>query len=330
MLTNNSMIIVSLIFALVSVKVLVDTIRERRQLFDPDLTPHDRQRIAAAAFFLLFPISVIFHELGHAVLIKAFGASITGYGYYLFYGYVAYIGYLTYAQVFWIALAGNLVSILLGVGALAWVYWRPARPAINYLLLMFAFIDLANSLIFYPALDLLAGFEGDWSQIYSSRTPTLSIVTGIIHGSLILLCIAGWRSTWARTVYADRTDQGRPQRQLSVTEAGAELLQAGELLAGHWRHPLHVVADAQNGAAGVTMQWISQGYGRVVAAYAVADDQPRIELHGGLHTLDGAGTGYQQPLGMVNGHPRPSELSPILVHALDIVEGWEPAKLSAS
>ncbi|HLI50794.1 MAG TPA: hypothetical protein VKU87_03300, partial [Thermomicrobiaceae bacterium] len=111
MLTANSMIIISLIFALVSVKVLVDTIRERRQLFDQDVTPHDRQRLAAAAFFLLLPASVIFHELGHAVLIKAFGATIEGYGYYLFYGYVAYSGFLTYAQVFWIALAGNLVSI---------------------------------------------------------------------------------------------------------------------------------------------------------------------------------------------------------------------------
>lgn len=328
MLSPNVFSILSLILVLVSIRVLITTVRTRRTLFDREFTAADRQQMSQVAFFILLPLSVIFHEAGHAVLIKAFGGQITGFGYYFFYGFVEHQGFYTWDQIFWIALAGNLVSVVLGLGAIGWVLARPMRPAINYLLLVFAAIDLANSLVFYPLLDLAGGFVGDWSQIYSGHTPTLSTITAIVQGGIILAAIVGWRSDRARRRYAELTGLSpAAMRRVSKAQAANELLAVGEQLSAQWQHPLRVVADAQNGAAGVTLHWISRGYGRVVGAYAITESQSHIELLGGLHALDDTFKPHQQPIGFVPGIPEPAQLTSILTQALDLVESWEATAL---
>ena len=316
--------VVSILMAFVSLRVLVTTVRVRSQLFDADFTRTDRQRLMEIAIFLLLPISVLFHEGGHALFIKAFGGQITGFGYFLFLGYVEHVGNYTLAQIFWIALAGNLVSLLLGLLALAVPLLRPMRPSINYLLLAFAGIDLANTLIFYPLLDFAGNIEGDWSQIYNSRTPVLSGVTAGIHAALLLVGVIAWRSDWGRALYARRT--GLPVgaiRRVTRVQAAGELLAVAERLSAGWQHPLRVVADAQSEAAGVTLHWISGGYRRVVGAYAVTEGWRHIELHGGIHGLDGQPDGRQEPLGIIEGIPAPEQMAQALTRALDLVEAWE-------
>ncbi|MDI3340926.1 MAG: hypothetical protein QJR03_10390 [Sphaerobacter sp.] len=321
--TLDLVAILSLLMVLVSIRTLVTTVRQRATLFDAAFTRADRQQLAEVAVFLLLPISVLLHEVGHAVAVRAFGGEITGFGYYFFFGYVAHRGFYTAADLFWIALAGNLVSVVLGLAAIALVVLRPLRPPVNYLLLMFGAIDLANSLVFYPLLDFAGNLVGDWSQIYTRDTPVLSGVTGVIHAGLLLAAVVAWRSDRVRRLYAARTGIS-PQavRRVTRRQVANELLAAGEQLAGAWRHPLRVVADAQGEAVGVRLQWISGGYGRVVAAYALVDDWRRLELYGGLHALDG-GTPHQQPLGVIEGIPEPPELTRVLAHALDAVDAWE-------
>ncbi|CCF86031.1 hypothetical protein [Nitrolancea hollandica] len=87
--------ILSIILSLVAIRVLVTTVRDRKQLFDRNFTPQDRQRLSEAAFFLLLPISVLLHEVGHAVTVLAFGGQVVDFGYYLFFGYVQYQGAFT-------------------------------------------------------------------------------------------------------------------------------------------------------------------------------------------------------------------------------------------
>lgn len=325
MFTPSFMIITGILLGLISIRTLYTLIRNWRETFDQDFTPSDRARLSEAAFFILLPLSVIFHELGHAVTVIGFGAHVTGYGWYFFYGFVDYSGFLTNAQVFWIALSGNIVSVMLGVIAIAIPVFWPRRPPVNYLLFIFGVISIANSLIFYPALDLVAQFGGDWSQIYSGKTPMLSDATAVVHAGILIAAFVIWRSDWGRSLYARRTGLSPDaMRRISLQQAGNELLSSGETLASSWKHPLRVVSGAQgNEAAGVTLHWVSAGYGRVVAAYAVTQGPRHIEIHGAIRHLEPDGQTFQQPVAIIQGIPTADKVMPVLRRALDTVDEWD-------
>jgi Zn-dependent protease len=323
--------ILSIILSLVAIRVLVSTVRDRKQLFDRNFTPQDRQRLSEAAFFLLMPISVLLHEAGHAVTVLAFGGQVVGFGFFLYYGYVQYQGSFTPSQIFWIAFSGNLVSIVLGLLAIAVPLLKRLSPPVTYMLFIFGAIDLANSLVFYPALDFFAQLEGDWSQIYSGNTPLLSLSVAIVQGVLIIGGLIAWRSAWGQRIYAQRTGLSENAvRRITKTQAAKELLEAGERLSSTWKHPLRVVAEAPDGAAGITLHWISGGYGRVVGAFAVVDGHRHVELHGAIHALGSTAEGFQQSIGLIEGIPPPEQLTPYLTKALDLVESWETTTATTS
>lgn len=325
MFTPSFMIITGLLLGLISLRTLFAVIRDRRQVFDQDFTLRDRNRLSEAAFFILLPLSVIFHELGHAVVIRGVGARITDYGWYFFYGFVGYAGFVTPAQIFWIALAGNLVSVGLGLIAIAIPVFWPRRAPVNYLLFIFGAISILNALVFYPLLDLVGGFEGDWSQIYSGATPLLSRGTGVVHAGLLIAAAVAWRSDRCRALYATRTGlSAESVRRISLGQAANELLIAGETLASSWKHPLRVVTgEQQKGMAGITLHWVSNGYGRAVAAYAVTEGARHIEIHGAIRQLEPNGKSFQQPLTLIQGIPSPKEVIPVLTQALNTVDSWD-------
>ncbi|HVB64051.1 MAG TPA: hypothetical protein VNE17_04920 [Nitrolancea sp.] len=329
MFTPSFMIITGILLGLISIRTLYTVIRDRHQLFDEDFTPTDRQRLSEAAFFILLPVSVIFHELGHAAVILGVGAHITGYGWYFFYGFVEYAGFVTPSQIFWIALAGNLVSLFLGLLAIAIPAFWPRRAPVNYLLFVFGALSIVNSLVFYPLLDLVGGFGGDWSQIYSGATPLLSRVTGVIHVSFVVAAVLAWRSQRGRALYATRTGlSAESMRRVSLSQAANELLSAGEILASSWKHPLRVVSGAQDkNAASVTLHWVSNGYGRVVAIYAVTTGSRHIEIHGAIRQLEPNGQSFQQPLALIQGIPSPDHVIPALTQALNTVDTWDMSTL---
>lgn len=325
MFTPSFMIVTGLLLGLISIRTLITIIRNRSQIFDQDFTPSDRQRLSEAAFFILLPVSVIFHELGHAVTVIEFGARVTGYGWYFFYGFVEYSGVLTNAQVFWIALSGNIVSVVLGLIAIAIPTFWPRRAPVNYLLYIFGAISVANALVFYPLLDLVAGAGGDWSQIYSGNTPGLSGATAVVQAGILIAAVVAWRSNWGRSLYAQRTGLAPDvMRRLSLQQAATELLNAGETLASSWKHPLRVVAGAQGtDAAGVSLHWVSNGYGRAVAAYAITQGPRHIEIHGAIRQLEPDGQSLQQPIAIIQGIPSPNKVIPVLQQALDAVDNWD-------
>lgn len=324
MLSPDLFMIFVLLMGLVSIRSLFVTVRKRRELFDDHFTAADRQQLSEAAFFLLLPLSVPLHEAGHAITVLAFGGQIDGFGWYFFYGFVEHSGFYTANQLFWIALSGNLVSIGLGLIALALAILRPVKPPINYMLFIFGVACLINALIFYPLLDFLGGVVGDWSQIYTRDTTTLSTITAVSHVLFVLAGFVIWRDERFRRLYAIRTGRSpESMRRISKTQAASELLAAGEALAASWRHPLRVVAEAQGPATGITLRWISNGYGRVVAAYAVIEGSRHIELHGGIQQLDGSGRTYQRPIARIDGIPTPNEVTPAIVEALDAVDAWD-------
>lgn len=165
--------------------------RQWATFWDDDITPQDRQLAREVGFFFLIPISIFFHEVGHALATWMVGGRVAAFRWYIYWGYVQPVGYFTPAQDWWIALSGNVVSLLFGLGLLAWGYWGRLRPRILHELFLETGYFLAMyTLVGYPLLSLL-GLVGDWVVIYDfRRTPLLSAATGLVH---LALTVGLWR-----------------------------------------------------------------------------------------------------------------------------------------
>jgi len=142
--------LLSLFYAFLGVRAISTAIRNWRAFTDDQLTAFDRRLASELAFFVLVPIGVLFHELGHAAATYQVGGSINwlggGFHYALFFGYVIPLGRFTALQDWWIALSGNLVSIAYGFLPLIFLRFAP-RVWQKYLLLAFARIQLGWSVI---------------------------------------------------------------------------------------------------------------------------------------------------------------------------------------
>ena len=183
----NIAILTSLLFGLIGLRAISEIWKNRVAIFDNNITPEDRNALTQAAFFILIPISVALHELGHAIAIWSFGGKVIDFGFYFFAGYVSYSEPFTPLQVLVVAAAGTIVNILIFFVVFAVVLLKrpPFRPAVNELLITFAVLQAANALIFYPMLDFGLGMEGDWSQMYSADSGQWRWVVLAIHATLL-------------------------------------------------------------------------------------------------------------------------------------------------
>ena len=148
--------------------------------FDEDFTAADRRLVGAAAFYLATPIAVALHELGHAVVVWAFGGHIVDVHFMLYWGYVvpdrSFGDYGDLA----VALAGNLVSVGIGLWAARRVLAHPRRSAWNFFWWRIAEIQLSIALVIYPLMCLL-GFGGDYVAIYRLSTAPVSAPLLALH-----------------------------------------------------------------------------------------------------------------------------------------------------
>ena len=186
---------VDLILGIGALLAVVSLVRSWRSFVDAELTPADRQVATQVAVFVVPPVVVLLHELGHVVAAWAVGARVTDFHYGLFEGAVGIVGNLTPAQDWLVALAGNLVSVLSGLvmlaaGARAARLRRPFR----YVLLFGGIFVLLFSAVGYPLLSATANF-GDWLVIYDfSATPALSALTAAVHAFGLLALWRWWRA----------------------------------------------------------------------------------------------------------------------------------------
>jgi hypothetical protein len=316
--------IVSLLMGIIAIRTLYQMIRDRKRLFDDRFTRWDRQQLSTAAFFVLVPINVFLHEVGHAVAVWYYGGEVLRFGYFLFFGFVQHRGFYTEEELFWIALSGNLVSIGLGIGAIAWVVLRPMRAALNYLLIMFGVISLLIALVFYPLMDLLSDLHGDWSQIYRSETMVHSTVTGVFHAAILIGAVALWQVDRVRRRYGELTGLSpEAMRRISGADAGRELLQAGEQAASELDLPVRVVAgQVTREIASAQLEWTSGGYRRAVTLVTVLNGPKRIELHGAIRALDGSDHVLERRVATIDGIPKPERVAPAVVRAARVVDGW--------
>ena len=144
-----------------------------------------------ALFIMAGFISLMVHELGHALTGKAFGAptAITLHGFGGFASFPA--GSFTRKQSFVVTFAGPAVQILLGLLMLVLVLSaHMPSEAIEYFVTRLAFVSL-----FWAALNLLPVVPLDGgSMLMSALGPTrikttlwISFVTAIVAGGVLLL-----------------------------------------------------------------------------------------------------------------------------------------------
>jgi hypothetical protein len=309
-----------------------DAVRHRETLFAEPMTADGRGRILRLVIFALLPLSIIFHELGHAVAVWSTGREVVDFGFFFIYGYVSYYpAGLSPLQQGLIALAGPLVSIVLGLVAVGIGWFKPTRPPVNYMLLVFGALELANILIFYPVMDALggAGDGGDWRQIYSPDTPVLSIAVGVLHVTILGGALLAWRRQDIRRGYAERTGQRYRTRaeigrrsELARTMASA----AGEAT-DDWTYPVQLVADAQAGGIQMVLRWQSRGFQRALLVHAPPLDgaDPHVEIHAAIRALDPGLPPYERPLNRIDGQPNVTELAAYIRRALDTVDTWDGA-----
>jgi hypothetical protein len=278
--------IISIIYVIIGVRIVADLIRNWAKVWDGNFTTHDRHLVDQAAFFVLIPVSVLLHELGHAVAVWGFGKEVVEVGFYGFAGYVAYYPQgLSDVQQTLISAAGSLVNLLLCAGVFAFVFLKrpPLRAPVNELLIQFAFISGLNAFIVYPLLDVLSGLNGDWRQMYDSGVPWLSAT---IAGVQLAVLVAGyWLATnpavkarfSALTAVPPGYERGflggiQPGKVAATAYSPAErtLYDAVERVTSGW--PNRVTTNLQRFPAGsaVTMQWSDGSRTHMVAARAFA------------------------------------------------------------
>lgn len=279
-------VFISLFYAVIGVRVIVRLVRSWGSVWDTRFTPQDRMLVDESAFFVLIPISVALHELGHAIAIWVMGGEVIDFGYYGFAGYVSYFpaGFSATEQTI-IAAAGTLVNLLLCLLALGVVFLaRPRmRSAVNELLLQFVFLSGINAFVVYPLLDLASGLNGDWRQMYDSGVPWLT--TLIVVAQAATLFTGYWLYTNARTkariaslvdvppgferglLGGIRPGQIDPE---SLSPVERVLREAADRVASGWAHPVRTDFQRFDGGTAIVLQWTIGGSLRAIATRSMS------------------------------------------------------------
>lgn len=277
---------ISLIYAVIGVRVIARLVRSGRAVWDSGFSPSDRALVDEAAFFVLIPVSVALHELGHAVAIWTLGGEVVDFGYYGFAGFVSYVPFgFTATEQTIIAAAGSIVNLVLCLAAIGVVLLagRRMRAPFNELLVQFAVLSGFNAFVVYPVLDLASGLNGDWRQMYDSGVPWLT--TLIVAFQAVTLALGYWLLTssgskariarlvgippgfergWFGGMRPGSVDLDR----LSPTER--VLRGAAERVASGWSDPVRTDIQQFDGGTAVILQWGGGRQPKAVATRALA------------------------------------------------------------
>ena len=196
--------------------------RELTQIKSEPLTPHKKSLANQASFFIAVPIAVLVHEAAHALVTLAVGGEVVEFQYRVFWGYVVPQGTFTDGQLWLIAIAGTLGSLLVGVAL--WLATRNAQSStIRYFGLRAVRFQIYFSLIYYPVFTLL-GFDGDWRTIYDfSSTPLLSAGTAAAHVAILFLFWRFDRQGWFEApAFGDEAGQDQFQELSAAATANPQ------------------------------------------------------------------------------------------------------------
>ena len=193
---------IDLVFGLALIATLFMIARRWRRFWDDDFSGEDRRLATQAAVFVVPPVVVLIHELGHLVTARLIGGRVLGFHYGLIEGSVTVAGDLSPAAYWGVAIAGNVAGGLLGL-AMAVLGTRSTRlrRPLRHLLILGGLLEVGFHLVLYPLLSLSAG-TGDWRVIYDfAATPGISAVTAVAHAGALVATWTWWRSRVRRVLF---------------------------------------------------------------------------------------------------------------------------------
>jgi hypothetical protein len=200
---------IDIVFGLALVATLFMVVRRWRPFWDKDFTAEDRRLATQCAVFVVPPVVVLLHELGHIAGARLVGGRVLDFHYGLIEGSVTVARGLSIAELWWVALSGNLVGTGVGLGlALAGAYGSGLPRALRRVLLFGGLLQVVFQLVMYPLLSLSANF-GDWTRIYEfDLTPGLSAATAVVHAGVLVATWKWWRGEGRRILFDIDHDLG--------------------------------------------------------------------------------------------------------------------------
>ncbi len=194
---------IDIIFGLAVLGTLFMLVRGWRTLWDADFTAGDRRLATQCAVFLVPPIVVLIHELGHVLGAWMVGGRVLGFHYGLIEGSVSVDGGLSAARFWWVALAGNVIGSAAGLAMVVAGASSARMPrALRRILIIGGLFEVGFQLVLYPLISLSARF-GDWQAIYDfTATPALSAATAAIHVAALVGLWRWWRTSLRRTLFS--------------------------------------------------------------------------------------------------------------------------------
>ncbi len=194
MFNNSSFDFMAIIYGIISIDTLLRLANNWGSFWDDKVTAKDKFLLERVAVFILIPLGVFFHELGHALATLQVGGEVREFQWRVAWGYVIAVGNFLPVESWWIAFSGNLVSIALGYLAILAIP-LVKKAVLKQLLYTFAQAELVYSLVAYPLFSFTA-FRGDWVKIYDFSVKPYAQITLGIHLFLVFTLWLNSRTQW--------------------------------------------------------------------------------------------------------------------------------------
>ena len=175
--------VLSLISFVLLLQSLLQLKRDWHGFWDDVVTKKDQLLAQRLAIFALLPLGVLLHEIGHAIATWQSGGTVAAFQWRFMWGYIIPKGSFSPFQDWWIALSGNLISVLLVAVSLLLIP-RVRKRIVAEILFFFACAQAISSLIFYPLLSITRGF-GDWPTLYNPSFQPYAVITLFLHAGLL-------------------------------------------------------------------------------------------------------------------------------------------------
>ncbi|MBV6627842.1 MAG: GNAT family N-acetyltransferase [Rivularia sp. (in: Bacteria)] len=177
----------AIIYGIISIDTILRLANNWGSFWDDKVTAKDRFILERVAVFILIPLGVFFHEVGHALATLQVGGEVREFQWRVVWGYVIAVGNFLPVESWWIAFSGNLVSIALGFLAILAVP-LVKKTVLKHLFYTFSQAQLVYSLVVYPIFSFTTS-RGDWLTIYDFSIKPYAQITLGIH---LLIVFALW------------------------------------------------------------------------------------------------------------------------------------------
>ena len=180
---SDSIHLISLFSIFISLQTVLHLRHNWSKFWDAKVTLEDRDLAMRVAIFILVPLGVLLHEIGHSLATWQVGGTVETFRWFFFSGYIIPNGDFSWIEYWWISLAGNLVSILLALLPIPFLFGIRKR-IVAEVLYWFVCIQSIYALVYYP-LYSASTKSGDWATIYNFRFFPLALFILVMHLGLL-------------------------------------------------------------------------------------------------------------------------------------------------